>query len=113
MDEETQVVYQNLQQVATAGSITNYTDVGHLIGLDMNLRDDRNRISEILDTISTLTHKKEGHLLSAVVVLREHNIPGEGFFTLARNLRTYCDTDDLVLWLKEVRRVHDYWTGKN
>ena len=37
-------------------------------------------------------------------------MPGEGFFTFARNLRLYTGRDDLAYWVEELRRVHAYWS---
>ena len=113
MSSEIGVVYQELLRLAKGESITNYTDVGRLIGLNMDSPADRNRISEILDEISSTEDYRGNPLLSAVVVLREQNIPGEGFFKLAKGLKKYDGNDDLLFWLKEIRRVHDHWSGKN
>ena len=113
MSSETEVVYQELLRVAKSNIITNYTDVGRLIRLDMNSPADRNRISEILDEISSTEHYSGSPLLSAVVILRDQVIPGEGFFKMAKSLGLYDGSDDLMFWLKEIRRVHDYWSGQN
>ena len=113
MSSEIDVVYQELLRVAKGESITNYADVGGLIGLNMESPADRNRISEILDEISITEDHRGNPLLSAVVVLREQNIPGDGFFKLAKCLKKYDGNDDLLFWLKEIRRVHDFWAGQN
>ena len=112
MNSETETVYQELQRVAKANEITNYTDVGNLIGLDMASPADRNRIAHILDEISRTEHSHGNPLLSSVVTLREKNIPGEGFFKLAESLSLHDSEDDLVFWLNEVQRVHKFWANK-
>lgn len=112
MDSDAQTVYQELKRLAKAGSTTNYSDVGYLIGLDMGSPADRNRIARILDEISR-EEDSQGHpLLSAIAILRERNIPGEGFFKLARSLSKQDQEDDLVFWLDEVRRVHTHWAKR-
>ena len=79
-------IYDKLKAVAKAGQVTHYSEVAPLAGLDMSLQEDRNRIATILDEISTSEHH-EGHpLLSVVVIHKDDNMPGQGFFTLARRL---------------------------
>ena len=70
---------------------------------------DRNEMADILDGISRAEHDAGRPLLSAVVIRRDKNMPGNGFFTLARSLHLHRDGDDLQYWLEELRRVHDYW----
>lgn len=112
MDSETQVIYQELKKVAVSGTTTHYSDIGFLIGLDMGSPADRNRIARILDDISRLEHARGNPLLSAVVLLREKNIPGDGFFKLAKSLSKQGTQDDFEFWLHEVKRVHDIWATK-
>ena len=102
-------IYERLQSIAKAGRVITYSEVAPLAGLDMSQIDDRNRIAEILGDISTFEFKHGRPLLSVVVIHRDNNIPGQGFFTLARNLGVYNDYDDLLFFIQELRRVHDYW----
>ena len=109
MDADTQTIHDELLRVARNGCITYYSKIAPLIGLSMELPQDRDRLGEILGSISTREHNCGRPLLSAVVVLMEKNIPGDGFFTLARALGTRQGNDDTMYWLGELRRVHDYW----
>ena len=103
-------IYDKLKVVAKAGQVTHYSEVAPLAGLDMSLQEDRNRIATILDEISTSEHH-EGHpLLSAVVIHKDDNMPGQGFFTLARRLGLHKGEDNFLFFIQELRRVHDYWS---
>ena len=108
---ETLAIREELLRVAKIGSYINYSDVAPLAGLDMDLPHDRNEIADILDGISQAEHDAGRPLLSAVVIRRDKNKPGRGFFVLARRLGLYRGGDDLGYWLAELRRVHDHWAG--
>jgi len=51
-------------------------------------------------------------MLSVVVVHKANNIPGQGFFTLARELGLYRGNDDLLFFTEELRKVHEFWRIK-
>lgn len=106
MNEE---IYQRLLSVARSQGLITYSDIAPLAGLDMGNAVDRNEIGRLLGDISTFEHQQGRPLLSAVVIHRDNNIPGEGFFTLARELGIYNENDDLLFFIQELRRVHDYW----
>ena len=110
MDSGTEAIYQELLLVAKGSNLTNYSDIAPLAGLDMGLPPDRNSMASILDEISRSEHENGRPLLSAVVVLKGENIPGEGFFSLAKDLRLHDGSDDVVFWVREVQRVHNYWS---
>jgi len=46
-----------------------------------------------------------------VLVVQEDNMPGEGFFKLARDLGLFLGDDKLAFWVKELNRVWDYWSS--
>ena len=111
MDTETLVILEKITEVAKNREITYYSDIAPLVGLDMSFPSDRNHIARILDEISRTESTSGRPLLSAVVVQKGENIPGNRFFTLAKELRLYSGTDDDAFWSGEVRRVHEYWSG--
>ena len=113
MDAETRIMYDRLKQIAREGRISYYSHEGPLIGLDMDSPADRQRISEVLDEISLAEHHEGNPLLSAVIVLLEKNIPGDGFFVFAQNLGQFDGGDRLLYWIEELRRVHDHWLSQN
>ena len=107
-----QAIYEELMRVAKGQRLTNYGDIAPLARLDMRNPVDRNEIGRILDEISNAEHQQSRPLLSAVVVQKEFNIPGKGFFALARRLDLYSGHDDLsdvAFWASEVTKVHAAW----
>ena len=108
--KDTQAVYEEILRVARSRGITYYSDVAPLAGLNMDSPADRNHISRILGDISTTEHQGGRPLLSAVVILRDENRPGRGFFSLAQELGLY-DGDDVQYWTQELQRVHDWHGG--
>ena len=109
MNANTLAIYDELRRVAKDGSITRYSDIAPLAHLDMDSPEDRNCIADILDDISRSEHDAGRPLLSAVVIRKDTNIPGQGFFNLAKSLRLPGADDDVLFWVKEVQRVHDHW----
>ena len=113
MDSDTKTIYEEIKDVAKSGVYVNYGDIAPLVGLDMEMPGDRLRISAILDCINRVEHRAGRPLLSAVVILKEENKPGAGFFDLAKELRLQSpNEDDLMFWIGELRRVHTYWAKR-
>jgi hypothetical protein len=107
-----QIIYETLKQVARAGSLLNYTDVGTLVGLDMDNPDHRNEMSNLLDEISLSEHRQGRPLLSVVVIRKDLNKPGNGFFDLAKRLGLYKghnDIDQVVFFSQEFQRATECW----
>ena len=102
-------IYDHLKSVAKKQDYTTYTDIAPMAGLDMGLDCDRAKIGEILGEISTAEHKQGRPLLSVVVIHRDNNIPGPGFFKLAKQLGQYKASNDLLFFVDQLRRVHDHW----
>ena len=110
---ERQAIHERLIEVAQGAQekgYVYYSDVAPMAGLNMDSPGDRNEIAAILDGISQAEHDAGRPLLSAVVIRRDENMPGTGFFTLARALGLHTEGDNLDFWLAELRRVHDYWS---
>ena len=112
-DPDTQAIYDEILGVAQNRELTYYGDVAPLVGLDMDNPGDRDRISDMLGAISKAEHRERRPLLTAVVVLRGKNIPGQGFFNLSECLGLYNGSTDelakLEYWIEQVHRVHEYW----
>jgi len=107
-----QAIYERLKSVARAGAYVTYTDIAPLAGLDMSNPDDRNKIGELLGEISIHEHQQGHPLLSVIVIHRENNIPGHGFFQLARELNLYSGRDDLLFFIQEFERVRHFWRNQ-
>jgi len=102
-------IYEKLKHVAAQEDVTYYSDIAPLASLDMSNPDDRNTIADILGEISTHEHAQGHPLLSAVVIHKDNNIPGNGFFTLAEQLGLYHGGNNFMFFVKELQRVHDFW----
>ena len=114
MDAETKAIYEKIKRVAKKGEYVNYGDIAPLVGLDMEMPGDRIRIGAILDCINRVEHRAGRPLLSAVVILKDENKPGMGFFDLAKELRRQSSNeDDLLFWIEELIRVHAHWRNAN
>jgi hypothetical protein len=105
-------IYDKLCAIAKAQEVTTYGEIAPLAGLDMGNPADRHRITQLLSEISTEEHRIGRPMLTAVVVYRENNMPGPGFFALARNLGLYHGGNDLRFFVGELERVHAFWRGK-
>ncbi len=106
------VVYEELKRVANRQAMTTYSDIAPLAGLDMDNPADRDAIRLILGKISTYEHQEGRPMLTAIVVHRQDNIPGHGFFELAKHLGRLREGDDeLAFFCREVARVHQTWSS--
>jgi hypothetical protein len=106
MNEE---LHRRLVSVARLGRYVIYSEIAPLLGLDMSSPADRTEIGRLLGEVSVFEHQLGHPLLSAIVIHRDNNIPGPGFFQLAQDLGIYDGNDDLLFFVHEFQRVRDYW----
>jgi len=104
-----QGIYDRLKSVAQSGTTITYSEIAPLADLDMSNPAHRNEIRRILGEISAFEHRLNHPLLSAFVVHQEDNMPGKGFFALAKELGVYDGLDDLQFFVTELKKVHDQW----
>ena len=110
MDAKTKAVYEEIIKVAQNEDVITYSEVARRAGINTNWNGWRARIGAILDHINRIEHCEGRPLLSAVVVRKSSNMPGAGFFRLTKTLGLQSSGEDnFKFWLKEIRRVHDYW----
>ncbi len=102
-------IRDKLIEVARERTVTYYSDIAPMAGLDMSLPNDRYEIGALLDDINRVEHAQGRSLLSAVVVHKDTLVPGQGFFTLARDMGLFTGSDRDRFYIEELRRVHDYW----
>ena len=98
------------------GHTISYTEIGKLAELNMDNIADRNRLAEILGDISSSEHDAGRPLLSVLVVHGGDDstqMPGKGFFNLARGASEMKPEDDeLAFFIQELNRVNDYWSKR-
>jgi hypothetical protein len=70
-------------------------------------------IRTFLNEISTAEHNQGAGLLSVVVVYKHGDqMPGPGFFDLAKSLG-YQFRDETEFWIQELQRVYRIWAKSN
>jgi hypothetical protein len=82
------------------------------LGLNFDIPSNRELIERWLEEISEYEVKAGHHMLSALVVHKEKDSPGnpgKGFFDLARSLKVHSGGDNHAFWEKEVKWLHEYW----
>ena len=104
-------IYEKLKEVARAGTVTYYSDIAPMAGLDMSSPNDRYKIGVILDDINRYERELGQPMLSAVVVHKDTLMPGQGFFTLSRTLGLFVGNDKDKFYIQELHKVHEYWAS--
>ena len=104
-------IYEKLKEVARERTVTYYSDIAPMAGLNMDLQSDRNEIGAILDDINRHEHEMARPMVSAVVVHKGSLKPGKGFFTLTRELGLFSGSDEDKFYIQELRKVYDYWAS--
>lgn len=107
-----QQLYEALVEVARTPHTTTYSDVALLCGLDV--RGDIAELGRRLDEISSYERENGRPLLSVVVIHRDGDqIPGDGFFRLARRLGVQrAGMENFIFFAEELRRCQEYWRGR-
>jgi hypothetical protein len=91
--------------------VTFYSDICHHLGIEVIQGDgDVATISEALAEIAVYEYRHGRPLLSAVVINKNENGPGGGFFTVAAELGCFRGGDRDAFFPAELGRVHEYWT---
>jgi hypothetical protein len=104
-------IYKELKRVARRQEMTNYSAIAPLAGLDMDNPAHRDEMRQILGKISTYEHQQGRPMLTAVVVHKQDNIPGYGFFELGRHLGLLSPGHELAFFCREVVRAHATWAS--
>lgn len=103
-----------LAQKKGAGSIGYQELCGKCnLELDMQNRQHIQLLADALTRISESEHANGRPLLSAIVFDKKKGLPGNGFFTMATDLKKYSgNVDDLkkiAFFSQERDAVYDYW----
>jgi alkylated DNA nucleotide flippase Atl1 len=105
-------VYCELIQAARNKQLITYgEEIAKIMGLPSSGNYMARKTGQILGEISEYEHLHSRPLLSAVVVRGDKNIPGKGFFTLARELGELQEgMDERSFWERELEEVYDTWS---
>ncbi len=108
------MVYDRLVELARNHQLTNYTDIGALIGESPRSK----RLRDILDDISCREVDAGGRLLSALVGSKDGDKirkPGSGFFKMAERTGRRHEAPNLMsdhnFWLEELDRIYRHWSN--
>jgi hypothetical protein len=109
-----QQIYERLLSVARDGNrgYTTYGEISPLANLDMENPADRDTMSKLLEEIARHEQEAARPMLTAVVIHRVDNIPGEGFFKIASEFGRFKSKDKLGFWINALNEVHEYWQRK-
>ena len=103
-------LYKELVRLAKTGdATTNYSTIAPLVKLDISRADDRDEIGHLLGEISRFEHEAGRPLLSALVMYKDGDKPGRGFFELAKELGLYDGKNDDAFFSEELTKVFKYW----
>ncbi len=109
-------VYTRLIEKAMIREKMTYSEVGFLIGIRKIEGNHHIKIiGELLGEISKHEHEHGRPMLSAVVVHKDDELPGDGFFELARSLKKLDintkgnKEKELEFYEKELKEVYEYW----
>jgi len=91
---------------ASEGTIT-YSDLVSGV-TSAKLEANQYALFEMLGEISWEESKAGRGMLTAVVISKDSNLPGPGFFGVAEELG-YTITDRDLFWVEELRKVHSSW----
>ena len=111
-----EILYNELKRLAREKRLAAYSEVAPLIGLSMDVEEDRNEIAEKLGEIATHEHSERRPMLTALIVHRGNdNNPGEGFYSIAKRLQLFDGSRDSIdrvtFWSNQVTQVHNYWAN--
>lgn len=105
-------IYDRLKDVAREGSYTTYADIAPLAALDMAVAADRDEITRILGEIARHEQNAARPMLTAVVIHQNDNLPGNGFFTIAREFGRFDGVDPSMFWINSLNEVHKFWQSQ-
>ena len=104
-----QIVYGICTRAARDQGRTSYAAVAKEIGMDTTGEGWRYQMGPLLDEVSRYEHGQGRPQLSVVVVREDIGRPGEGFFTLAKELGKFDGVDEDAFFVEELKAVHAEW----
>jgi hypothetical protein len=97
-----------LRAVARSGRSISEKAIAPVAGIDPASEDIVDQLGRMLAALNRVEDAAGRPLLSAVVVSTT-GLPLPGFFISARELGLLAGNDDHAVWMRELRRVQDYW----
>ncbi|AKH20878.1 hypothetical protein [Sedimenticola thiotaurini] len=108
------ILYDELVRLVRNDLLAAYSDVAPLVGLSMDVDEDREEIARLLGEIAAQEHQAGRPMLTALVVHKgSDNNPGEGFFSIAHDFGLYGGSrnqmERLTFLANQVTAVHNHW----
>jgi hypothetical protein len=109
-----ETIYARLTQAAMGKQFVSYRDLSAAINLSLTDAAGLNALGVLLEEIADHELAAGRPLLPAIIVNENTNMPGGGLFSYAKRkgLMKAKDKDTLAFFLKEAKKVHDYWSTK-
>ena len=111
-----QCIYNLLVDAAKSRKIMTYSDLAGPLGLDLSNDSDRNSLTQFLREIAIYEQLCDRLMLTSLVIHKSgNNDPGEGFFSIAKDLGLFDGSrrteDRALFWVGQVSAVHKYWAN--
>jgi hypothetical protein len=109
-----QILYNELVNLARSQQLSSYSQVSPIIGLSMDNELDRNEIARLLREIAIFEQNNGRPMLTSLVIHQGNdNNPGEGYFSIARELGLFNGGRDSIarvtFWANQVTEVYNHW----
>ncbi len=105
-------IYAELKDIARqGGSPATYEYIANVAAMELRREVDRIELARLLGEISTCEHEDGRPMLSVLVVRKDDQMPGEGFFTLARDLGRLTTQTHEDFVREEREAVYRQWQG--
>jgi hypothetical protein len=103
-------LYGRLIEAAKARELIAYSELEALLGLDMDMPNDRKRIGELLGAVARHEVAAGRPMLSSVVWHKDMTGPGRGFFNLGVELgRVRGGEDERAFAKRELNATYEAW----
>ena len=112
-----QGIYNLIVATAKSGKLVTYSDLATPLGLDLSNESDRNTLTMYLREIAIYEQSCDRPMLTSLVIHKSgDNDPGEGFFSIAKELGLYSGSrrseDRALFWVGQVSGAHKYWANR-
>ncbi len=104
-------VYYKLIKIAEKGETINYGKIGDMMSLPQGQYMGQ-QVGIICDEINNDEHINGRPMLSAVVIRKDWEMPGDGFFECAKSLRKFdgnTEREKRIFWQNEIKKVYKEW----
>ena len=110
------LVFNELANAARYRGTVTYQELAHVVGLPITGSNMGTELGKLLGEISEDETSKFGHPMLSAIAVDVNGEPGEGFYTLAKNLGRFNGGENKEerrqFWEAEKKAVHERWGKK-